>query len=312
MSPRPFRFAVQASGGASPRGWREHARRIEGLGYSSLLMPDHFVDSQLAPMPALAYAAGVTSTLRLGMLVLANDYKHPAVVAKEAATIDALSGGRLEFGIGAGWMTRDYDALGLEYDAAGTRIERLAEAIEVIKGAWREGPSSFDGVHYTIRDYDAGPAPVQQPHPPILIGGGGPKILRLAGREADIVGINPNLREGVIGADAARDSVASLVAEKLSWVREGAAGRFDALEFQIRYQLAVITDDARGLAESLAPLFDLTPDEALGSSIVLAGTVPEVCELLRARREEWGVSYTVIPLDAYEAFAPVVSKLTGT
>jgi probable F420-dependent oxidoreductase len=246
------------------------------------------------------------------MLVLGNDYKHPAVAAKEAATIDALSGGRLEFGLGAGWMARDYDALGLALDPAATRVARLAEAIAIVKGVWGDEPFSFDGAYYTIRDYDGRPAPAQVPRPPILIGGGGPSVLRLAGREADIVGINPNLRQGEIGADAARDSVGSLVHRKLAWIREGAGERFDTLELQIRYQLAVITDDARGLAESLAPLFDLSPDEALDSSIVLVGTVSEVGDALVRRREEWGVTYVVVPLDAYEAFAPVVAALAGT
>jgi probable F420-dependent oxidoreductase len=245
------------------------------------------------------------------MLVLGNDYKHPAVVAKEAATIDVLSGGRLELGLGAGWMTSDYEALGLPLDPAVTRIDRLAEAIEVIRCAWGAGPFSFSGAHYTIRDYDARPKPVQQP-PPITVGGGGRRILRLAGREADIVGINPNLREGAIGLDAARDTVASLMNDKLAWVREGAGDRFDARELQIRHQLAVVTDDADALIESLAPLFGLTPDEARGSSIALAGTLDEICDTLVARREDWGVSYIVVPLDAYEAFAPVVTRLAGT
>ena len=288
---KPFRFSVQAASPESAEGWREQARRIEALGYSSLVMPDHYVGTPLAVMPALAFAAEATTTLRIGMLVLGNDYKHPAVTAKEAATLDVLSGGRLEFGLGAGWMRADYDALGLPYDSAGVRIDRLAEAIEVIKGAWAPGPFSFSGDHYEIRDYDAVPKPVQQPHPPILLGGGGRKMLRLAGRVADIVGINPNLRAGEITADAARDSREDLVLEKIGWVREGAGDRFDDIELQVRYQLTAITDDARGLAEQLAPLFDITADEALASSVVLAGTVDEICDTLVRRREEWGASY---------------------
>jgi len=309
---RPFRFAVQAASPESATEWREQARRIEALGYSTLFMPDHYVGTPLAVMPALAFAAAATSTLRIGMLVLGNDYKHPAVTAKEAATLDRLSDGRLEFGLGAGWMRADYEALGLPYDSPSVRIDRLAEAVEIVKRAWAPGSFSFSGEHYEIRDYDAVPKPIQQPHPPILLGGGGRKMLQLAGRVADVVGINPNLRAGEIGVDVARDSREDLVLQKIEWVREGAGERFDDLELQVRYQLTAITDDAQGLAEQLAPLFDITADEALDSSVVLAGTIDEVCDKLERRREEWGVSSIVVGGDAFDAFAPVVARLAGS
>jgi probable F420-dependent oxidoreductase len=309
---RKFRFGVQASTGRSGDEWAEQARRIEGLGYSTLFMPDHFVDTDLAPMVALSFAAAATTTLRIGMLVLGNDYKHPAVVAKEAATLDVLSGGRLEFGLGAGWMLADYAALGLRYDSHGTRIARLGEALAVVKGAWGDGPFDFAGEHYTIEAYDGLPRPVQQPRPPILVGGGGPKVLRLAGAEADIVGINPNLRSGAIGVDAALDTMGDATARKVGWIGEGAGERFDDLELQIRYFVAAITDDAQGMAEAMAPAFGVDPREALASGAVLAGTVDEVCDTLVARREEWGVSYVVFGDDQYEQFAPVVARLAGT
>jgi probable F420-dependent oxidoreductase len=311
-TPRPFRFGVQVGNALPGAEWRDQARRIEGLGYSSLLMPDHFVDTDFAPMVALSVAAAATTTLRIGMLVLGNDYKHPAVVAKEAATLDVLSGGRLEFGLGAGWMKADYAALGLPYDAPGTRIERLAEALSVVRGAWADGPLDFSGEHYAIADYDGMPKPVQRPHPPVTMGGGGPRMLRLAGAEADIVGINPNLRAGEIGADAARDTLGDATARKVAWVREGAGERFAALELQIRYFVAAITDDRQALAEALAPGFGVPPDQALSSGTALVGTVDEVCDTLLARREEWGVSYVVLGDDTYEAFAPVVARLAGT
>jgi probable F420-dependent oxidoreductase len=283
---------------------------MEDLGYSTLFVHDHFADSTApAPMVALSYAAAATTSLRVGMLVLGNDYRHPAVVAKDAATLDLLSDGRLEFGLGAGWMTADYEALGLPYDAHGVRIDRLAEALAVVKGAWGEGPFDLDGDHYTIRAYDGLPKPVQRPHPPILVGGGGRKLLHLAGREADIVGINPNLRAGVIGVDAAKDTVGDATARKIAWVREGAGERFEQLELQIRYFVAAITDDARTLAEAMAPGFGIMPDEALASGAVLAGSVDEVCDTLERRREEWGVSYVVFGDDQYEQFAPVVARL---
>jgi probable F420-dependent oxidoreductase len=275
-------------------------------------MPDHFVDTDLAPMVALSFAAAASRSLRIGMLVLGNDYKHPAVVAKEAATLDVLSDGRLEFGLGAGWMVSDYTALGLPYDSHGVRIGRLAEALAVVKGAWSDGPFDFSGQHYSIHRYNGLPKPVQRPHPPIIVGGGGPKVLRLAGREADIVGINPILRAGEIGPDAARDTLGESTARKIAWVREGAGERFDQLELQIRYFVAAITPDKHALAEVLAPGFGVDAADALDSSTALVGTVEEVCDTLIARRETWGVSYVVLGDDTYEDFAPVVNRLAGT
>jgi probable F420-dependent oxidoreductase len=309
---RPFRFGVQAATARTAAEWAEQARRIEGLGYSTMFMPDHFVDTALAPMVALPFAAAATTTLRVGMLVLGNDYKHPAVVAKEAATLDLLSDGRLEFGLGAGWMTADYEALGLPYDRPGLRIDRLEEALAIVRGAWADGPFDHSGAHYTITAYDGLPKPVQRPHPPVLVGGGGPKLLRLAGREADIVGINPILSAGVIGVEAAKSTVGDATARKIAWVREGAGERFDDVELQIRYFVAAITDDARGLADAMAPAFGVSADEALSSGAVLAGSVDEVCDTLLRRREEWGVSYVVFGDDQYEQFAPVVARLAGT
>ncbi len=309
---KAFRFGVQASTVRTAGEWTEQARKIEDLGYSSLFMPDHFVETALAPMVALSFAAAATTTLRIGMLVLGNDYKHPAVVAKEAATLDVLSDGRLEFGLGAGWMTADYEALGLTYDRPGTRIDRLEEALAVVKGAWGGAPFDFAGKHYTITAYDGLPVPVQRPRPPILVGGGGQKLLTLAGREADIVGVNPILRAGVIGADAARDTLGDSTARKIGWVRQAAGERFDDLELQIRYFVAAITDDAQGLAEAVAPGFGVPADAALSSGAVLAGSVDEVCDTLVARREQWAVSYVVFGDDKYEQFAPVVARLAGT
>jgi probable F420-dependent oxidoreductase len=309
---RKFRFGVQTGGATSAREWREKARKIEALGYSTLFMPDHFIDTPFAPMVGIAIAAEATERLRIGTLVLGNDYKHPAVVAKEFATLDVLSDGRVEAGIGAGWMRVDYEALGFPYDSHGTRIERLEEALAILKGAWAPGPFSLSGRHYAITNYDGIPKPVQQPHPPILVGGGGPKVLRLAGREADIVGINPNLRAGEISRDAAQDTVASRTKQKIEWIREGAGERFDDLELQIRYFVAAITDDRHGLAEAMAAGVGLDPHEALESGVAVVGTVDECCDILVRRREEWGVSYIVLGDDQFEAFAPVVSRLART
>jgi probable F420-dependent oxidoreductase len=310
--PRKFRFGVQTTRIDSAKDWRERARKVEALGYTTLFMPDHFIDTQLAPMVGISFAAAVTEQLRIGMLVLGNDYKHPAITAKEAATIDLLSDGRLEFGLGAGWQRTDYDALDLPYDSPGTRIERLGEAIQIIKQSWGPGPFDFDGKHYRIRAYNGIPKPVQKPRPPILIGGGGRKLLRLAGREADIVGINPNLRAGAVTADAVKTSLAEQTLEKVGWIREGAGDRFAEIELQIRYFLSAITDNAQGFASAVAPRFGISAEEALTSGISLVGTVDAVCDLLRERRERWGVSYVVLGEDNFEAFAPVVARLAGT
>lgn len=311
MHHREFRFGVQTAAAATGREWREKARKVESLGYSTLYMPDHFIDTPFAPAVGMAMAAEATETLRVGTLVLGNDYKHPAVVAKEFATLDVLSGGRTEVGLGAGWMQSDYDALGIPYDSAGVRIARLEEALAVVKGSFGPGPFSFAGEHYRIAEYDGIPKPVQQP-PPILVGGGGPKLLRLAGREADIVGINPNLRKGAVTNDAVQNSVAEATKQKVEWVREGAGSRFDDLELQIRYFMCAVTDDRRGLAEAMAGGFGLSADEALESGVACVGTVDEICDILQARRDEWAVSYVVVGDDQYEAFAPVVERLAGT
>ncbi len=302
---------MQVSDAPTALAWRESARHIEALGYSTLFMPDHFIDTRLAPMVALAIAAEATTTLRVGALVFDNDYKHPAILAKEMATIDLLSEGRAELGIGAGWMKVDYDALGLVYDSPGVRIARLEEALAVIKGCWADGPFSFSGTHYTITDYDSIPKPLQQPLP-ILIGGGGRKVLTLAGREGDIIGINPNLRAGELSSDQAADTVAEQTERKIGWIKEGAGDRFDDIELQIRYFFAAVTDDRRALAEAAAPAFGITADEALGSGVALLGTIDEICDTLVERRERWGVSYIVIGDDIADAFAPVVARLAGS
>jgi probable F420-dependent oxidoreductase len=307
-----FRFGVQCGGELTRDSFRDLARRIESLGYSTMYMPDHFVDTVLAPLPALAVAAEATTTLRVGALVFDNDYKHPAILAKEWATIDVLSGGRTELGIGAGWMKTDYDALGIPYDSAGTRIARLEEALDVIKGCFRGESFSFSGEHYTITDYRAQPKPVQDGGVPILIGGGAPKILGLAGREADVIGINPNLRVGAITADAARSANAAETARKLEWIRAGAGARFDDIELQIRYFVHAITDDREGFAKAVAGAVDMSPADVMGSGTTLIGTIPEIVDTLQQRREEWGVTYVVVGGDFFEQFAPVVAQLAGT
>jgi probable F420-dependent oxidoreductase len=209
-------------------------------------------------------------------------------------------------------METDYDALGMSYDRPGIRIERLAEALAVINGAWGDEAFSFKGEHYTVTDYNGLPKPVQSPRPPILIGGGGERVLKLAGREADIVGINPNLRKGAVGVDAIESALADETRKKVEWVKEGVGARYDSIELQIRYFLASITDDAMGFAEAVASGFGINAEETLNSGVALVGTVDQCCETLERRREEWDVSYIVLGDDTFEQFAPVVARLAGT
>jgi probable F420-dependent oxidoreductase len=308
---RPFRFGVQTKTAASRSEWIDLIRKIDDLGYGSVTMPDHF-DDQLAPTVALMAAADASERLRIGALVWCNDYRHPVVFGKEAATLDLLTDGRLELGIGAGWMVADYEEAGMTYDRPGTRIERMVESIEVLKGLFGDDPFSYDGEHYRITNLNSTPKPVQKPHPPFLIGGGGPRFLRLAGEHADIVGINPNLAAGAITPAIGSDATAERYEEKLGWVRNGAGDRFDEIELQIRTFFVIVTDDRLGMAETLAGGVGLTVEQGLQSPLALVGTPSQIAEDLRERRERFGFSYVVVGQDQYEAFAPVVAELAGT
>lgn len=291
--------------------WVELARKVEDRGYSTLFMPDHFGD-QLAPSVALMAAADATELLRVGSLVWCNDYRHPVVLAKEAATLDVLSEGRLELGLGAGWMVSDYEESGIELDRAGIRIERMAETVEIIKGLFADDPLTFNGDHYQISGLDGYPKPIQRPHPPILIGGGGPRMLKLAGQVADIVGVHLNLAPGTIGTEVAGDALAERFDEKIEWLKQGAGDRFADIELQLRTFVVAVTDDRQATAEALAAGLGITPDQGLNSPMALVGSVEEIIEQLHQRRERWGLSYVVVGADEYEAFAPVVAKLAGT
>jgi len=308
--PRRFRFGIQLSTAPSGREWAALARQAEDLGYSTLFLPDHFGD-QLAPVPALMAAADATTELRLGTLVFDNDYKHPVVLAKELATIDRLSGGRVEVGLGAGWMQSDYDQSGIRMDPPGVRVSRMEEGIAVLKGCFGPGPFSFEGDHYRITGYDGLPKPVQDP-PPLIIGGGSRRVLSIAGREADIVGINPSIHSGHVDAAAAQDGAAERTDQKVAWVREAAGERFDDLELNLLQFAGIITDDREGTAEMMAPLFGLPPEAVATYPHVCIGTVEQIADDLRARRERWGVSYIVFQGDTMEPMAPVVAALRDT
>jgi probable F420-dependent oxidoreductase len=309
VTARRFRFGVQCELAPSRREWQAKARRVEELGYQVFLVPDHF-GAQFAPAPALLSAAEATRTLRVGALVYDNDFRHPALLAKEAATLDVLSEGRFELGIGAGWMRSEYEQVGLAFDPGPTRVERLAEAIAVLRALWREGPAHFAGKHYAVSGLTATPAPVRPGGPPLLVGGGGPRILRLAGREADSVGVVPRSRADGAGVDLTDLSNAAF-ADKVRWVREGAGARFDALELNTLIQVVALTDDREAAAATIARGFSLPADALLDSPYALIGSAAQLEQALLERRERFGLSYLVVFERDMEAFAPIAERLAG-
>ncbi len=309
--PRRFRFGVQEHRASNAKAWREKARLVEGLGYSTVYLPDHFGD-QLGPLAALMSAADATTTLRVGSLVFDNDYRHPIVLAKEAATLDLLSEGRLDFGLGAGWLTSDYEQTGIPLDPPGIRIERMDEAMQIIKSFFAGGSVSFTGKHYKLDAVEAAPVPVQRPHPPIVLGGGGKRMLHLAGREADIVNVNFNLSEGRINRKLVSTGMAGATDEKVAWIKEAAGERFSEIELSVTVFVANLTDDRVSVAEAMAAGLQSEPGEVLQTPHFLIGTVEQIVEDLQARRERFGNSYVDVPDEAAQSLAPVVERLTGT
>jgi probable F420-dependent oxidoreductase len=315
---RRFRFGVVGESIRSGEQLMATARRAEELGYSTLVLRDHFIGEpfgdQLAPMVTLMAAASVTRTLRVGTLVLDNDYRHPAVLAKEAATLDLLSGGRLELGIGAGWLRDEYDLAGLRFDPAGVRVSRLEESLRVLKGLFTGSPLTFQGEHYAIGGLRSFPAPAQRPHPPIMVGAGSRRMLGIAGREADVVGILPKaLPDGTISEDLFERSPAA-IERKIGWVREAAGERFAEVELSMMVSL-MVTPDPRGEAERVAAKRGWGVDAAprvLEMASLFLGPVDRIAEEMQARRERYGFSYYVVSDRHMERAAPVVERLAGS
>jgi probable F420-dependent oxidoreductase len=305
MMTRPFRFGVNHVT-LEREEWLDTARKAEDLGYDTLIAQDHF-GSQLAPLPALVAAAAVTTRLRLATIVLDNDFRHPAALAKEAATVDVLSNGRLELGLGAGWLQADYDKTGLPFDSPAERLERLAEAVHICSAFFgSEGDSiTFAGKHYNVRNLDALPRPVQKPRPPLMIGGRQKRMLSLAARQADIVSISlldqrgPGLPEP------------PSFAHKVDWVRQAAGPRFNHLEIHVNAALVTVGDVSAAAVEQLAARRGMSPEQVLESPGTLVGSVDALVEQLLARREQYGVTYYVIQGRAMDAFAPVIARLHG-
>ncbi|MCA9863870.1 MAG: TIGR03621 family F420-dependent LLM class oxidoreductase [Thermomicrobiales bacterium] len=305
---KPFKFGVQSRGVGPRDAWLASLRRIEALGYSSVSWADHFL-SGLDPLASLAAAAIATERLRLTSFVLDNDFRHPVVVAMAAGTIDMLSGGRLELGIGAGWMKPEYTRSGIPFDPPGVRIARLEESLQLLTLLFTGEPVTFQGAFYQVDGLVLPPVPVQRPRPPFVIGGGSRKILTLAGKYADIVGItNRALPDG---AKDLEDLTAEAMERKVGWVRDGAGARFPDIELNMICGRVVVTDDREAAAAQLAGQLPLSVEQILDAPAILIGSVDEIVATLKARRERFGVSNIVIVEPMMEAFAPVVAQLAG-
>jgi probable F420-dependent oxidoreductase len=321
---RPFRFGLQAFEASSAAGWFGMVRRAEDLGYSTLFSSDHYFGPgaisdatghrpvDLAPLTSIAMAAARTSALRVGCRVFACDFHHPAVLAKEMATLDVLSDGRLEVGLGAGWVGAEYEGLGVPMARPAVRIAKLAEYVEVMRAHWSGEPLDVHGEHVDVSGFAGRPAPVQQPGPPIMIGGGAPKILRLAGRLADIVSLNFNNASGTLGSASVMSSGADATAEKLAWICDGAGARFDRIELEIGAYFVAVGDAAATQLDAMASRFGVSAEEFRSHPHALFGTAEQICEALIERRERYGISYVTVAQRHLDEFAPVVAALAGT
>ncbi len=308
---RRIRFALQLRDAPSGAEWAELCRRAEETGFATISMPDHF-GAQLAPIPALAAAASATSTATIGMFVLANDFRSPVMVAKEAATLDVLSGGRLELGLGAGWLEAEYVQAGIDFADGATRLERLAEAVAILKALFRGGPVVHHGTHYRVDGLELFPRPVRAAGIPLVLGGGGNMMLALAAREADVVSITPASAGRTDAGLMGRRATFGTIASKVDLIHAAAGPRFDDLELNVRITTVVVTDDADGVASDLAPDQGLSPDELLASPFVLVGTAGEIGDRLLRLRDTLGISYFTVSQTAAGDLAPVVERLAGT
>jgi probable F420-dependent oxidoreductase len=320
---RPFRFGF--TGGISSKREKllESARTVEALGYSTYGLADHFV-RPFAPLIAGQAVADATSTLRITQTVLAQDFREPAVLAKELATLDVLSEGRLQVGLGAGWLQQEYEDASMRFDSASVRIARLEETSIILKGLFGDEPFTFSGEHYTINALQGRPTPVQRPRPPIMIGGGGKKVLSVAARQADVVQLMPSNRGGRTSLDPSQFS-APAIEEKIGWIRDAAGSRFGEIELSAQLLECAVTDQPEqhlsDLADRIAGVvermgggrIDLGQDDLRRSPIVAVGSVDDVCEQLVDTRGRYGINYFTAPIDARpEVLAPVIERLAGT
>jgi probable F420-dependent oxidoreductase len=328
MTTRAFRFGLQSYAATSPGDWREQARRAESIGFSTFSVADHVIGpgpaltatnhpvQNVAAIPAMAVAIEATSTINVGARVFCTDYRQPVMFAKELATLDFFSEGRLELGLGAGWLQGEYEAMGVPWDRAGVRIDRFEETLTLIRQHFGDGEVNISGEHVHASGFEG----VPKPHagmPPIMIGGGAKRVLGIAGREADIVSLNFNNSSGKIGPDGVGSSTAELTSQKIDWIRSGADTRvdgrgFDDIEIEIGAYFTVVTDQREATLGQMAPMFQLEPEQLADHPHALIGSVDSICEQILERRETYGISYITFGASAGESVAPVVERLAGT
>jgi len=318
---KPFRFGVQSFNADNGEDWASQAKTAESLGYSAFHLADHILGAgpaleranhpvqNLAAIPAMAYAAAVTSTIKIGCRVFCIDYHNPVVLIKSALTIDKLSNGRLELGLGAGWVKEEYEALGMQMDSPGTRIDRLGDVIEGLRAFCADEQIDVSNNTLTWKDFSGDPKPVGDL--PVMVGGGSPRILRLAGREANIVSLNFNNRSGAIGPDGVQLSSEAETQKKIGWIKEGAGDRFADLELEIGAYFTFVMDDPSPVLGQFAQMFGLSEEDMAKHPHGLFGSVDAICDELERRRELHGISYITVGRDNMESFAPVVERLNG-
>lgn len=323
MLQRPFRFGVQAFEATTAQQWFDLVHRAEDLGYSTLFSSDHYFGPgaisdatghrpvDLAPLTSIAMAAAVTTTLRVGCRVFACDFHHPVVLAKEMATLDVLSGGRLEVGLGAGWVRDEYEGLGVPMAPAGERIAKVGEYAELLRAHWSGEQLDIDTPYTHASGFAGLPLPVQPGGPPIMIGGGAPKILGMAGRHADIVSLNFNNSSGKLGGASVASSGADQTTDKIEWIRAGAGDRFDRIEIELGGYFVAVGDGAAAALDGMAQRFGVSRDEFATHPHAFFGSVDQICETLIERRERYGVSYVTVAQRYMDEFAPVVAAMTG-
>ncbi len=327
MSARPFRFAVQSYAAESAAAWREQARTAEALGYSTFHVADHVLGpgpaieatnhpiQNVAAVPAIAVAAEATSTIGVGCRVFCCDYRNPVMLAKELATLDFFSEGRLEIGLGAGWLQGEYEAIGVPWNSPGARLDRLEETVALVKASFAPGQLNIRGSHVTAVGFEALPKPVVRTAslgPKMLIGGGAKRVLGIAGREADIVSLNFNNSSGKIGPTGIGSSTAAATEEKIGWIKAGAGNRFSELEIEIGAYFVAVTDNRSAALETLSGPMGLSVDDVGAHPHAVVGSVDAICDQLLERRARYGISYLTVGVRNMAAFAPVVERLIGT
>lgn len=309
-TPRAFRFGVEMLETFDGMTWVESARHVESLGYYSLFAGDH-LDEGFGPIMSMATAAMATTNLVVATAVFCTDFRNPVFLARELASIDLMSGGRLEVGLGAGYQINDYKGSGIPMDPPKVRVERLMEHVAVLRGLFGAAPFAFDGEHYRVETLNGTPKPYTPGGPPILVAGGGPRMLRFAAKHADIVGVNSMLPHSEKRPESNLDSVADSIDEKFAWIRASVGPRFEDLVFHGWIKVTTVTDDAEGVAQEIGAARGMSASAVLESPLFLIGTVEEIVEKLYERRERWGFSYYTIQQPSAREFAAVIERLSA-